>query len=110
MIELLILNHLKMKLDAPVYLEEPERAPADFVLFEKTGSGTENRIHSATFAFQSYAGSLYGAAALNEAVKLAVESLAELPDVGRVKLNSDYNFMDVATKRHRYQAVYDITY
>ena len=110
MIELIILNHLKLELSVPVYLEEPEDAPSSFVLIEKTGSGRENRINSATFAFQSYAGSLYGAAALNDEVKAAVESLVLLDDVGRVKLNSDYKFTDVTTKRYRYQAVYDITY
>lgn len=108
MIELTILNHLKTKLSVPVYLEEPETKPARYVLFEKTGSGRSNRLGSSTFAFQSYAESLYQAAELNELVKAAVESLIETQDIAKAKLNSDYNYTDTATKRYRYQAVFDI--
>lgn len=108
MIELIILNHLKTKLSVPVYLEEPETKPDRYVLFEKTGSGRSNHLGSSTFAFKSYAESLYEAAALNEQTKAAVDSLIELKEIASVRLNSDYNFTDTATKRYRYQAVYDI--
>ena len=110
MIELTILNHLKTKLSVPVYLEEPEKKPDRYVLFEKTGSGRTNRLGSSTFAFQSYAESLYQAAALNEQTKTAVDSLIELTEIAKVRLNSDYNFTDTATKRYRYQAVYDLNH
>ena len=108
MIEVIILNHLKDVLGVPVYMEEPITPPVQYVLMEKTGSDRENMINSSTFAFQSYDGTLYLTAMLNERVKAAVESLAELDEIGRVTLNSDYNFTDVTKKRHRYQAVYDI--
>ena len=108
MIELTILNHLKTKLSVPVYLEEPETKPARYVLLEKTGSGRSNRLGSSTFAFQSYAESLYEAAALNEKTKAAGDSLIELKEIASVRLNSDYNYTDTATKRYRYQAVFDI--
>lgn len=39
-----------------------------------------------------------------------MDRLAEHPKISRVQLNSDYNFTDTAQKRHRYQAVYDITF
>jgi len=51
---------------------------------------------------------MYGAAALNELVKNAVDSLIELDEIASVKLNTDYNFTDTTTKKYRYQAVYDI--
>lgn len=110
MIELTILDHLKTKLSVSVFLEEPETKPDRYVLFEKTGSGRSNRLGSSTFAFQSYAESLYEAAALNEQTKAAVDSLIELNEISRVQLNSDYNFTDTATKRYRYQAVYDLNH
>lgn len=110
MIELTILNHLKTKLPVPVYLEEPETKPDRYVLLEKTGSGRSNRLGSSTFAFKSYAESLYEAAALNEQTKVAVDSLIELKEIASVRLNSDYNFTDTATKRYRYQAVYDLNH
>jgi len=109
MIELIILNHLKDKLNVPVHLEK-QNQQVPYVLFEKTSSGKNNHLPSATFAFQSYADSLFNAAVLNETVKEAVESLIELDEIRGVTLNSDYNFTDTTTKEYRYQAVYDIRY
>ena len=34
--------------------------------------------------------------------------MVALDEVSKVSLNSDYNFTDAATKRYRYQAVFDI--
>lgn len=110
MIEKRIRDHLLTKLAVGVYLEYPEIPPSKFVLFEKTGGNKENHLHSATFAFQSYAPSLYDASELNELTKAAVESLIEIQDIAKVKLNSDYNFTDTTTKEYRYQAVFDIRY
>lgn len=108
MIELIIKAHLDTVLDAPVYFEQPETAPTSYVLVEKTGSGRSNKLNSSTFAFQSYAESMYAAASLNELVKAAADNLVSLDEIASVKLNSDYNFTDIGTKRYRYQAVYDI--
>ena len=110
MIELIILNHLKSKLAESVYLEKPSAQTESYVVFEKTSSGKTNHLPTATFAFQSYADSLYNAAELNERVKTAVESLIELDEIRGLELNSDYNFTDTTTKEYRYQAVYDIRY
>lgn len=110
MIEITILNHLKTKLTVPVRTEKPEPLPADgrYVLFEKTGSNELNKTGGSTFAFQSYANTMYNAAALNKETKVAVDSLIELDEIVSVKLNTDYNFTDTTTKQYRYQAVYDI--
>lgn len=110
MIEIIVLNHLKSKISEPVELEKPSAQTGSYVVFEKTSSGKSNHLPSATFAFQSYGKSLYEAAALNEKVKNAVESLIELDEIRGVTLNSDYNFTDLSTKEYRYQAVYDIRY
>src|SRR5699024_4000566 len=109
MIELIILDYLTDKLTEPVYLEK-QTNETPYVLFEKTSSGKTNHLPTATFAFQSYAQSLYTAALLNEKVKKAVESLIELDEIRGVTLNSDYNFTDTRTKQYRYQAIYDIRY
>lgn len=110
MIEIVIMAHLKSKLNVPVLMEKPEPLLSEYVLFEKAGGGGANKIGSATFAFQSYAPSLYKAILLNEKVKLAVDSLTEINEVSGVRLNSDYNFTDTTTKEYRYQAVYDINH
>lgn len=110
MIEKTVLDFLKDRLDVPCCMEVPEDPPQAFCLIEKTGSGVRNRIFSAVIAVQSYGGSLYEAARLNEKVKETMEELEALPDIGRVRLNTDYPFSDTALKRSRYQAVFDITH
>ncbi|MBR3097490.1 MAG: hypothetical protein IKH17_06375 [Bacteroidales bacterium] len=110
MIELTVLNYLAEQMSVPVYMEMPAEMPDSFVLVEKTGSGRDNRIDRATIAIQSYAPTLYEAAALNDAVKEAMDGMAYAENVFMAKLNSDYNYTDTSVKRYRYQAVYDMTY
>ena len=110
MIELVIKNYLDGHLSVPSFLERPQKSPESFVLFEKTSSAKNNYLPSSTFAFQSYAPSMYEAAALNEKVKEAVESMIILDEISKIKLNSDYNYTDTTTKEYRYQAVFDINH
>lgn len=110
MIELTVLNYLNNALSVPVKMEVPANPPVKFVVLEKTGSSRENTLNTATFAAQSYAGSLAEAAALNEEVKAAMDNMIELNAISACRLNSDYNFTDTAAKKYRYQCVYVITY
>lgn len=111
MIETALIRYLNDKLNVEAYAEYPENAPAQFVLMEKTGSGISNRLSRATIALQSYADDLLDAMKLNEQVKEVMDELPwEIDGVTHSKLNSDYNFTDTATRKYRYQAVYDITY
>lgn len=110
MIEITLLNYLEGVLNVPVLMEQPKDKIDTFVLLEKTGSSKENHICSATFAVQSYAPSMYQAAALNDDVKTAIEAAVLLPEIASVQLNSDYNYTDTATKRYRYQAVFNFTH
>ena len=57
MIEEKVREYLEDKLDIPVRMEEEPGFPEEYVLIEKTGSGEENHIASATLAIQSYSGS-----------------------------------------------------
>lgn len=108
MIEEVILNSLNEHLSVPVFLEKQAKMPTRYVLFEKTGSSERNQLGNATFAFQSYAESMYQAAKLNEELKAAVKDMIGLNEISKVSLNSDYNFTDTETKKYRYQAVFDI--
>lgn len=110
MIEVILRNYLLEVLDEEVYFSYPENAPSDFVLIDKIGSGERDHLPSSTFAFQSYSDSKYGAIVLNDKVKLAVKNSVQLTEVSGVQLNSDYNFPDLARKKQRYQAVYDINH
>lgn len=110
MIEKIVLNYLNENLEEPAYMEEPETAPAQYVVVEKTGGQSDNHILSATIVIQSYAPSMEGAAELNEIVKEQMENIIELDDISRCRLNSDYNYTDRTKKKYRYQAVFDFVY
>lgn len=110
MIEIIIKKYLDEHLTVSSFLEKVEDMPNSYVLFEKTGSSKSNYLSSSTFAFQSYAPSMYEAAKLNEELKGIVEQLIILDEVSGVSLNSDYNFTDTETKEYRYQAVFDINH
>lgn len=111
MIETTVLNYLKSSLGVPCFMENPPSPPVPRVVIEKTGSSKANLISSATFAIQSMASSLAGAAKLNDKVKKAMDSIPNNIDlVTESVLNTDYNFTDTSRKEYRYQAVYDLTY
>lgn len=110
MIEKIVLDYLNNALYVPVYMERPINPPEKYVLLEKTGGTSENYIKSATLALQSYAGSLFDAATLNEEVKAAMDNIIILKEVMSSELNTDYNFTDTTRKEYRYQAVYDLFY
>ena len=58
MIELVIKKFLDVNLNVPSFFEHKPNMPESYVILEKTGSGGSDYVHSATFAFQSYAPSL----------------------------------------------------
>lgn len=112
MIETTLIQYLGTVMPTvPCYMERPEKDPQGmYILLEKTGSSLSNHLPSATIAAQSYAPTLYEAAQLNDAVKAVLLDAATLPNVSGVRLQSDYNYTDTATKRPRYQAVFDFYY
>ena len=108
MIEKILLEYMDDAIDVPVYMTRPENVPGRYVLIEKTGGERRDKLNASTFAFQSYAPTLLGAAELNEAVKEAVDSFAVLPEVASSKYSTDYNFTNPASKQPRYQAIFKI--
>ncbi len=112
MIEKSIIEYLNEYLeDIPAMMEYPEEKTIPCVFVEKTGSSEHNRVLSATIAVQSLDTDLQKAAELNEKVKRILKAMEDdVPGIGSVRLNSDYNFTDTNTKNYRYQAIYDITY
>jgi len=116
MIETIIRDYLEGALSGvSVILEMPtqpdEELPTEFVLVERIAGSKTNQIDFASFAFKSYSTQrLYNAALLDESVRQAMEQAVTLDSIASARLASNYNFTDVATKRYRYQAVYDIYY
>ena len=109
MIAKTLLDYLSSVLDVPVVMEAPEQV-TDYVLIDQTGSSRMNHITTTTLALQSYGATLYEAMLLNQEVEEAMDGFAELGEVTRVELNTDYNFTNTATKQYRWQAVYNITH
>lgn len=104
-----LLDYLGEALSVGVYMESPEEL-TNYVLLDQTGSSRNDHIVTTTIAVQSYAPSLYEAMVLNESVKAAMEGFAQLANVTRVELDTDYNFTNTTTKQYRWQAVYNITH
>lgn len=114
MIEIIVKEFLESNMSVPVLMEVPKDTVSQFVIIEKTGGTQQNHIPSAIITIQSYGPSKYEAAALNEEVKSwmldGMDGIITLDSIASVELNSDYDFTDTATKRYRYQAVFNITH
>jgi len=113
MIEKIVVDYLNSRgdLQAKAYTEIPKTVPEKYYLIEKTGSNVNNKITTSTISIQSHADTLFNTISLNEDLKGAMlDGLIELEEVSAVYLNSDYNFTDTTTKKHRYQAVFVITH
>lgn len=110
MIEAILIEYLNEEMSVPAYAQRPEDEDDQYVIVEKTGSTTVNKLTTATIAIQSYAGRLLDAATLNEEVKTVMDGFAALPEISAAKLMTDYNFTSTASKQPRYQAVYQITH
>lgn len=111
MIEAVVINYLKDKFpDIPVKAEKPEEMPERLIIVEKTAGGMSNQIKRATIAIESYGPRMADAMALNDAVITAMEGIVALDVIGGCRLNTDYNNTDLAMRRYRYLAVFNLTY
>lgn len=110
MIESIIVEYLQPILNVPVSTMHQADDPDVFVIVERVGGGSNNRIRSANIAIQSYARTMYEAAQLHELTLAAMDNITALDSIGGVSLNAEYNYTDEETKKPRYQAVFDITY
>lgn len=112
MIEKTLIQYLTASsLAVPVFAERPtEDIPESYIVIDKTGTRRTNHITTTTMAIQSYAPSMLAAAELNERLIEVMDGMVEMDEISAVRLNTDYNFCDTASKIYRYQAVYDITH
>ena len=111
MVETTVRDYLLQQLDVPVYLDTPPDPADEYVSIERVGSSRVNMLNTYRLAVQSYGPRKHMAAALNDQVKeIILSGLAELDDIGSVRLESDDDYTDTSTKRYRYQAVYNVVY
>ena len=104
-----LIEYLTGKLDVYVGVSAPE-ATTGYVLIDQTGSTNRNHITTTTIAVQSYGASLEDAIRLNETVKNVMMDFVNEDEVSGVKLDTEYNFTNTATKQYRWQAVFEITH
>lgn len=110
MIETILRDYLADNVSVPVLMERPLSPPASYIILDRTGGSEEDKIPFARFAVQSYAESLYEAAALSHSVCALLDTMPDTQPVFSAIKNSEYNFTDTQTKEYRYQAVYTIYY
>jgi hypothetical protein len=109
-IEEFIVLFLSGRLTVRVCGDVPSPVPDSFVTVEQTGSSVENKIKSATIAVQSWALTRDQAAQLNALVESVMDELNEEPEISSCELETSYNYTDMARKKPRYQAVFDVVY
>lgn len=110
LIEEFYVNYLSDRIALTVSGSVRHPMPDSFVTVERTGSGMENKIRSATIAVQCWATTRDEAANLCETVEgIMLGSVADA-NISRCSLNSSYDFTDTTTKRYRYQAVFDVVH
>jgi len=109
MIEKIVLDYLTANASVPCYTERNGQK-GKYIVIEKVGGGETNHIKRASIAVQSLADSMYEAAELNEAVKGLMKGITALNEVSSCRLDTDYNFTDTASKKYRYQAVFDLVH
>lgn len=110
MIELTVKEFMEARLPVPLYMEFPENPPDSFVILKKSGNPRENHVDSAMLVVDSYGPTVLEAARLNELVKVILDNLILLDSVCSSLRGGDYPAYDTQNKRHRYQAVQNITH
>ena len=110
MIEKIIKDYLSDTLGAAVVLEKPSPPPERYYLIEKTGGGREDTLHHTMLNIESHAPTLYETAQMHEAAMAAMLRAPVLDAVSKVKLNTEYNNTDTATKAYQYEAVYEVAH
>lgn len=109
MIETTVKTYLDTALEGiPVYLETPNDTSGKFIVFQLIERGKEDLINEATLEFRSYADSKYDAAALDEALREAMDTLNE-SDI-TTKLGGGNDDPDTTLKKYRYRCYYNLYY
>ena len=108
-VEALTIAHLNATADLPeAFMDIPADRPASFITVERT-SGERNTFRDLpVLAVQCWHETRYQASELAGLVGDRLERLIDHPQVGRVVVNSAYNFPDPESGQARYQLVAEI--
>ena len=109
-IENYVVEELNKMLEVPVFGEDPEEKPSEYVLTQLVGRLEKNFIVTDSIAFKCHSDSKAEALELNEVIQDNVKKLIESSRISAIKLKSSYETTDTNMKRCRYQTIFDITY
>lgn len=110
MIEGFVRQYLDDNMEQPVSIGRPSPMPSSFYAIQKTDSEIRKMIPTATITVYSYAPTEFEAATMNQDVKAQMQAMAELPEICRVALDTDFSSPDTEVKSPRYQAIFYVTY
>lgn len=110
MIDFIIKEFLEKNLEVKIFMVEPDLSLDKYVTFERVSNFKKDYLYTTTFAFQSWADTLYDAMILNEKVKEVLEKIDQEKEIMYSKFQNDYNFTDTETKKYRYQSIFEIKY
>lgn len=111
MIETIILNYLKSKLEtSDVYLEIPKDIPSEFIVFQVVDRERENLIDAVTVEICSYSTSKALTCALDETVRNAMYDFTDEDSISSCRLSGGNDSQDTALKKYRYRCYFNITY
>lgn len=110
MIEDFTRDYLDKNVEQPVSVGRPSPMPPRCYAIKKGDSEVRNMIPTATITVYSYAPTEFEAATMNQAVKDQMLAMAELPQICRVALDTDFSSPDTEVKSPRYQAIFYVTY
>lgn len=100
-------------LPAEVYLDVPEKRPAEFYSVELTGSASRHSgaLWTATVAVQCWAGTRMRAREMADALCEALPRIGYgTSRIGCARVANAYRFDDMESGTPRYQAVIDVNY
>jgi hypothetical protein len=109
-IETKIKTYLTAKLGIPVHTQTPKSVEVEYVVFQITERERVDYIDGVTVEFLSYAETMVDASALDEALRDAMFSFIEEPEISSSKIaGGDYEY-DTALKKHAYRSYFNIFY
>ena len=110
MIEKIICDYIKDKLNVDAYPEEPTEKTKKFVLVEKTDSNSRNFIYHTTLSIASYDESMYKAAELDTNIRSILPGIIGNDEIVGIHISSSFVDTDTETKNYRYRTVFEITH
>lgn len=95
----------------PVHASFPKEVPETaFCVMQQIDGTRSNQIEKCTFAFTSYAGSLYEACELNEEVKNALYAFVADPSISHVDLGGESSSEDAGNHLWKQESIMNFVY